>query len=346
MPEPDAVARPLEPDSGHVVPLRRELGLILARTVLNAWNDGVLTHAAAAAFWQTLSLPPLLMAVLGGVGFVSDWLGPGVLDAIHRNLVSLSWAVFSPNVVNGIIAPTIADILDKGQGVVASGGLLLLLWAGSSALASLVNSITIAHRQGSVRHTAWQRILTLLLYVVGVVLAVVGLPIIALGPSWLLGLVPPPWKDQLAHVLPLLYYPVIVAGLLVALTTLYHLAVPNRPPWHRSIPGAVLAVLVFVCASVGLRIYLRWVGGTGYTYGALAAPIAFLLLAYFLGLAVILGAELNHAIEQTRPALTPPDNQPPHHPRRALHHLQQPEPPDPSDSCPSCDPPPEHPHPA
>jgi len=49
-------------------------------------------------------------------------------------------------------------------------------------------------------------------------------------------------------------------------------------------------------------VYLTWITSTGYTYGALATPIAFLLFAFFLGFAIMLGAELNAAIEEEWPA--------------------------------------------
>ena len=55
---------------------------------------------------------------------------------------------------------------------------------------------------------------------------------------------------------------------------------------------------------MGLRVYLTWITSTGYTYGALATPIAFLLFAFFLGFAIMLGAELNAAIQEEWPAST------------------------------------------
>jgi membrane protein len=64
----------------------------------------------------------------------------------------------------------------------------------------------------------------------------------------------------------------------------------------------VLAAVVFLIASFGLRVYLRWITSTGYTYGALATPIAFLLFAFMLGFAVVIGAELNNAIQEQWPA--------------------------------------------
>ena len=55
---------------------------------------------------------------------------------------------------------------------------------------------------------------------------------------------------------------------------------------------------------------------TGYTYGALAIPIAFLLFAFFLGFAIMIGAELNAAIQEEWPA---PDT----HARRLREWLEE-----------------------
>jgi membrane protein len=65
----------------------------------------------------------------------------------------------------------------------------------------------------------------------------------------------------------------------------------------------VLAAVVFLVGVTGLRIYLDWITGTGYTYGALAAPIAFLLATFFIALAIIIGAHVNAAIQAEWPAV-------------------------------------------
>ena len=83
---------------------------------------------------------------------------------------------------------------------------------------------------------------------------------------------------------------------------LYKLALPRKLPWHRGLPGAVLAMLVFLLSSIGLRLYISLITKTGYTYGALATPIAFLLFAFLIGFAIILGAYLNNAIEEIWPS--------------------------------------------
>jgi membrane protein len=63
-----------------------------------------------------------------------------------------------------------------------------------------------------------------------------------------------------------------------------------------------LAATVFLVTTLGLRVYLTWITATGYTYGALATPIAFLLFAFFLGFAIMIGAELNAAVQEEWPA--------------------------------------------
>lgn len=275
---------------------------LVKRTLAKAWHGNIFSEAAEAAYWQTLSLPPLLLGLLGCVGFLGDWFGQGLVTSVQENIIAFCRTVFSPNVVNTIIVPTVADILTRAQAEVASVGFLISLWAGSSAMASFVDAITVAYGQYGVRHDVWQRLFALLLYLVGLVMAVIGLPVLALGPDLLPKVFPQSWRDNISSIIGTFYYPVVGLLLVIALATLYKVALPRKLPWHRGVPGAVLAMAVFLLASFGIRIYLRAITRTGYTYGALAAPIAFLLFTFFIGLAVVIGAHFNSAIQEMWPA--------------------------------------------
>jgi membrane protein len=283
-------------------PERRKVLRLVARTLRNAWDDSIFSEAAEAAFWQTLSLPPLLLALLGSIGFVGDWFGPHVVHEVQAKILTFCRTIFSPSVVEQIIAPTVADVLTKGRSEIVSVGFLISLWAGSSAVASFVDAITVAYGQQNVRHPVWQRIFALLLYLASLVLLVIGLPVLALGPNFLPTVFPVPWRPTVSAWVSHFYYPATGALLVIALATLYKLALPRKLPWHRGLPGAVLAMAVFLLSSIGLRVYIGWITTTGYTYGALATPIAFLLFVFFLGLAVVLGAHFNNAIEEIWPA--------------------------------------------
>ncbi|HVV10073.1 YihY/virulence factor BrkB family protein [Amycolatopsis sp.] len=283
-------------------PPRKGVRRLIGRTFGKAWEGNIFSESAEAAFWQTLSLPPLLLGLLGSLGFMGDWFGPGFVTTVHDKIITFCERVFTGNVVHQIIEPTVDDILTIGKGEIVSVGFLISLWAGSSAMSSFVDAITVAHDQYGVRNEVWQRIFALLLYLCGLVLLVIGLPVIAVGPNILTDFFPDSWRPTVSTWIGIGYYPVLAVGLIIALATLYKLALPRRLPWHRGLPGATLAMVIFLLASIGLRIYLTWITSTGYTYGALATPIAFLLFTYFIGMAVVGGAYFNSAIQELWPA--------------------------------------------
>jgi membrane protein len=275
---------------------------LVSRTAAKAWDDSFVSMSAQAAFWMTLSLPPLLLGLLGSLGFVASWFGPDAVAAAQREIVRLAPTVFSTDVVNEIIRPTVSDILTQGHSSIVSVGFIISLWAGSSALASLVDSITAAYRQHAVRHPVWQRIFALLLYAVALIGSVLVLPLTALGPGLVPNLFPESMRPMATQLVNIFYYPGLGILLMLGLATLYKVVLPKKLPWHRGVPGALLAMAVFLVTSTGLRLYIAWVSGTGYTYGALATPIAYLLFSFFIAMAIVLGAEFNSAIEELWPA--------------------------------------------
>ena len=278
------------------------IAAITKRTLVRAWDDNIFSESAAAAFWQTLSLPPLLLGLLGSLGFVGSWFAPNTLELVRDEILHVAGGVFSPNAVTEVIGPTVDSILTTGRSELVSIGFVISLWSGSSAMSSFVDAITRAHDQYGVRNPIWQRTLALLLYVVGLVVGIVALPLLALGPDRITRLLPEAWRADVTSLVGWLYYPVLGIGLVLALTTLYRLALPAKPPWRRGLPGALLAAVVFLVGVTGLRVYLNTITTTGYTYGALAAPIAYLLAAFFIGFAVVIGAHLNASIQHFHPA--------------------------------------------
>ena len=261
---------------------------VLKRTVSKAWGDSLFGMAAEAAFWFTLSTAPLLLALLGSIGFVSSWFGPDTIASVQLQVLTLLRTIFSPEVTATLIEPTVDSILHRGQADVVSVGFVVALWAGSSALASFVESITIAYGQHEVRHPVGERFFALALYLF-------ALPLLAVGPEYLPNFFPDTWHDRVSSIVGIAYYPALGLLLVMALTTLYKVAPKHRHPWKRGLPGAVVAAMVFFVSSWGLRTYLGYVTTHGLTYGALATPVAYMLFAYMVGVAVILGAQFNNA---------------------------------------------------
>ena len=281
-----------------VKPSRRHILQVARRTLSKSWDDSIFSEAAQAAFWCALSLPPLLLGMLGSLAYMAPLFGPQTLPTIQERLISTANHFFSQNVVTEIIEPTIRDIIQGARGEVVSIGFVISLWAGSSAVSAFVDSIVEAHDQTALRHPVRQRFYALGLYVVMLVGAIITAPFLALGPIKIAQYVPDSWDYALSWG----YYPVLFLAGVIAVTFLYRVSLPKPLPTHRLLYGSALAVAVFLIATFGLRVYLTWITSTGYTYGALATPIAFLLFAFFLGFSIMLGAELNAAIQEQWPA--------------------------------------------
>src|SRR3954468_20644322 len=277
---------------------RHHVWQITKRTLSKSWDDSIFSEAAQAAFWCALSLPPLLLGMLGSLAYIAPLFGPETLPVIEEQLINTASHFFSQNVVTEIIEPTVRDIVRGARGEVVSIGFVISLWAGSSAVSAFVDSIVEAHDQTPLRHPVRQRFYALGLYVVALMFAIVTAPLIALGPIKVAEYIPDSWADELRFG----YYPVLFVSLVLVLGALYRVSLPRPLPTHRLLIGSVLAATVFLVTTLGLRVYLTWITATGYTYGALATPIAFLLFAFFLGFAIMIGAELNAAVQEEWPA--------------------------------------------
>ena len=284
----------------------RLLPTLLRQAVVKAWHDRVLGLSAEAAFWQLLSLPSLFLALIATLGYVSRWFGTGTVSRTERQINHTLSRAFSQEVVDKVIAPTLHQVLTGNRADIISIGFVLALWAGSSATATFVNTITIAYGMRDLRGPVRSRLLALWLFLGTVLLGVVVLPMLVLGPDLLRRTFPRSVRSTVSTLIDVGYYPVLIMILLIGLTTFYKLAPPRRLPWHRGLPGAILALLVFLGGSAALRTYINFILDHNHAYTTLAAPIAALLYFFVLALGVLLGAELNATIQERSPAKVRP----------------------------------------
>ncbi len=300
-PEPGRSWRPGQVVARLPVVLRVPLQ-VLGRALAKAWQDRILGLSAEASFWQVLSVPPLLIGLLGSLGYLGSFIGEESVTEIEDRLVQLASEGLTDTVVQTLVQPTLTDILGSGRLEVVSLGFLLSLWAGSSATATFMNTTVIAYDQRDVRGPIRTRLMALGLFVVALVLAVLSLPLLVLGRTSLVALLPEGIQNTATVLVNAVYWPLVLVLLVLALTSFYHVTLPRRLPWLRHLLGAAFAAAFFLTAALLLRSYVADVLTTALPYGALAAPIAALLFCFFLGMAILLGAELNATVEARWPA--------------------------------------------
>jgi membrane protein len=276
---------------------RRTAWLLLKDTVNSCMEYRILGLAAEAAFFTLLSVPPLLLSLIGLLGYVDDWTGADTIQSLENNILQASRTVLSDKGVTEIAQPILHDVMKGGRPDVISIGFLFALWSGSRAVNVFIDTITVMYGLDGVRGIVKTRLLAFLLFVVALLIGSVALPLMVAGPDAVVNVLP--WSTTVVQVL---YWPVVLVLSVSFLTTLYHVSVPVRSPWIEDVPGALVALAMWVFGSFLLRIYLTSTVEGPTIYGSLAAPVAVLLWIGVSAFAVLVGAAVNAAIDRVWPA--------------------------------------------
>jgi membrane protein len=276
---------------------RRTAWLLLKDTVNSCMEYRILGLAAEAAFFTLLSVPPLLLSMIGLLGYVDDWTGADTIASLQTNLLEASRTVLSDKGVTQIAQPILHDVLKGGRPDVISIGFLFALWSGSRAVNVFIDTITVMYGLDGVRGIVKTRLMAFLLFIVALLIGSIVLPLMVAGPDAVVNIVP--WSTTVVQVL---YWPVVIVLSIVFLTTLYHVSVPVRSPWIEDVPGALVALAMWVLGSFLLRIYLTNTVEGPTIYGSLAAAVAVLLWIGVSAFAVLVGAAVNAAIDRVWPA--------------------------------------------
>ncbi len=271
---------------------------LVVSTVGSCFHTRVTGLAAEAAFFALLSLPPLLFALAGSIGYVFDSFNPTQVDDVRRSIIEVTSRALTPQTVETVVEPMLDDVFEGGRFEVVSVGFVLALWSGSRALNVLVETITIMYGLGGHRSVVTTRLLSFVLYLMGLVTGVVTIPLVVAGPR-LVARVVPPQLDLVTE----MYWPIVVVLCTCFLATLYHVSVPVRTSWRFNLPGAALTMTLWIFGSYLLRWVLTRTTAENSTsiYGPLAAPIVVLLWLYLLSIAVLIGAALNAAFDTLWP---------------------------------------------
>jgi len=286
----------------------RSFGHVLVRAVREFGEDAMSIYAAALAYRALFALFPFLIFMVALVAF----LDMPQLFAWMQSQAAMVVPQESMQQVNQVIAE-----LQTPRGGLLSIGILLALWSASSGVMSAMEALNVAY-DVTERRPMWKRIPLAVFYTVSIaVLMLTAAALMVLGPQaaqWVaqrLGL-----EQMLVTVWSWMRWPVAVLLLMLVVSLVYY-AGPNVKARFRFItPGAILAVVIWVAASVGFGYYVSNFGNYDATYGSLGA-IVILLFYFYLSAAVLLfGAEVN-AVLAERDRTTPPAERPIAKPRSA-----------------------------
>lgn len=277
--------------------VRKTAWQLVRGTAVAAFRYRVTGLAAEAAFFALLSLPPLVIGLVGTMGHFRGALGEPTIAEIRSWVIDKAQKLLTGPTVDSVVVPLIDDVMEGGRVDIVSIGFLISLWAGSRALNVYVDTITIAYGLSGIRGIVRTRLRAFFLYLIGMLVMLVVIPLLMAGPT----LVKLALPGTAGFVQPL-YWPVVVVLSILFLALLYHMSVPVRTSWWREVPGAVIALVIWILGSFLLRFYLASSLSGVSIYGSLAASIALLAWLYVAALAVLIGAALNAEIDKLWPS--------------------------------------------
>lgn len=264
-------------------------GTLLKRTIKEFSNDDMSTYSSALAYRALFSLFPFLLFLMALLGF----LNLSEFFAWLREQAALALPAVAMEQVNPVI-----DQLQQQKSGLLSVGILVALWTASAGFRSLMNAMNRAYDVDEGR-PSWKLMLLSLLYTIGtavILLASAGLMIV--GPQvmeWLADLVG--LKETIVLLWAWLRWPVVVFLMMLLVAVLYYVTPDVEQEFRFITPGSVLAVIVWIAASVGFGIYVQNFADYNATYGSIGAIIVLLLYFYISAAVLLLGAELNAVIE-------------------------------------------------
>lgn len=279
-------------------PVRGPVELVV-RTVVDALEDRVVGLSAEVAFFAILSLPPLLLTVVAALGYL-----PGdQSDAFVTGVAAASERVFTRDTVDELIRPFLEDIVAAERIGLLSGAFAVAIFSASRAVRVVLTSVTIAYDLEA-RRPSWAQRLYGFAATLGLLVTVpVIFPLLLAGPDLGRDLAAYSWVPaQAADVWPYVYWLGVGLGAVLAVAGLYHLAAPWWTPFRRDLPGAALAVGVWLASSAGLRTYAEQAFIGREVFQVIAGPLVLLVWLYTLAFGVILGAELNAELERIWPS--------------------------------------------
>ncbi len=277
---------------------------VLKRTFRTVRETNASIVAAGVAFYAFLALVPALIAVVAIYGLVAN--PADVKDQITSFTDAL------PRDAQRLLSNQLSSITRKaggGTGIAAVIAIGAALWSASSGIAALNTGLTIVNRENETRGMLKRRTLALALTLLAVAGILVMLALVVALPSVL---------DSVditgvgGTLLELARWPLLGGVLLVGLAIIFRYGPQRRRSrWRWFSPGAIVAVIVGLAASIGFSIYVSLLGNYNKTYGALGAIIIMLLWLYLMAFAVLFGAAMNAELEhQTTSDTTAGDDQP------------------------------------
>ncbi|KTC45654.1 ribonuclease BN [Pseudomonas fluorescens ABAC62] len=266
-----------------------KLHKVLIRTVTEFVDDEMPTYASALAYQMLFSLFPFLLFLIALIGFLH-------LPDFFSWLRLQSELVLPPQALDQV--NPVIDQLQQSKGGLLSVGIVIALWTASAGVRLMMSAMNAAYDVVEGR-PIWKRFPLSIFYTIGIAgMLLAAAALMVLGPQvmeWLAGQIG--MQEFVVTLWTILRWPLIVILLMFAVALMYYVMPDVEQKFRFITPGSVLAVVVWIVASLGFGYYVKTFADYNAMYGSIGAIIVLLLYFYISAAVLLLGAEMNAVIE-------------------------------------------------
>ena len=269
----------------------------IKRTLSEFSEDNLTDSAAALTYYAILSIFPALLALVAVVGLVGD------PHTVTKEMTTLVTSIGPASAAQTFKAPIEGLTKSSGTaGILLIVGIASALWTASGYVGAFMRASNVIYEVEEGRSIIKRRPLQMLVTLVLVILlALVLVALVLTGPlaskvGSAVGI-----GSTAVTVWNIAKWPVLLIVVSFMIALLYY-ASPNAKLRSLSsiVPGAFLAVVVWLVASAAFAFYVANFGSYNKTYGIIGGIIIFLVWMWITNVAILLGAEINAERERSR----------------------------------------------
>lgn len=272
---------------------------LLRRTWRAVLADRVFGHAAELGFYFLFSLFPTLFCA-GSILGLAARSAQGISDRLLEYL-----ALVLPTSALATVLGTFNETTAAASSGKLTFGTVASIWSASVGISAIQDTLNAVFKLDDRRSYIGARVQAILITIVLTVLVGSGLGAMfagdffaALTGHWLGS----SWPSAIAAlVIRIAAWAVSACILALSFAVLYYWAPDwrGRRHWRWLTTGTITGISGWLLASFGLRIYLHFFNTYAISYGSLGAVIVLLTWFYISGLMLLLGAEIDNAIDET-----------------------------------------------
>ncbi|MBX3301811.1 MAG: YihY/virulence factor BrkB family protein [Nitrospira sp.] len=249
-------------------------------------DDEVLGRGAQLAYYFLLALFPMLL-------FLTALLGLFPINTSTSALL-LYAEEFLPADALGLLQRYLDNVVQGSGKDILSLGILGALWVSSSGVTAIIDALNVAYNATETR-PYWRVRLIGILLTIGLAGFVILSAVLVLYGDQLVE-----WASEFFGIgrffemmWKVLQWPLAFALMLLAIAIIYRVCPNVKHEWRWVVPGAVFAVLLWLCISLAFKLYVANFGNYNAVYGSIGGVIVLMLWLYLSGTVILLGGEIN-----------------------------------------------------